>query len=264
MLSDSLWFPTSFVGNGRSSSCIDGLCTSYFGSLFLEPSCRPVSKDLNFELFPVSSLENFRLLGFGWSVQFSLYKFDYLDLRRHSLGRPDVPNPAEDFPSRSTDCVKPSWRVSSSKDIPNSVSFPIKFQWNFFELSFPQKPCEWVSIQIPFEKYHRIFNVDPGFWPLMSWKTYPWVWTFWFCNSDQSRSVLQFHLGIGWYRVGCLSVSIKSSCNNVHYFCGSHLWRRRGLQSRLLQCHHGARLYLCIFVLWDLTPRSWGGICPSM
>ena len=72
------------------------------------PPFRPVSKDLNFKLFPVSSLENFRLLGLV-----SLYHFDYLVLRRHP---PALPNPAQDFPSRSTDSVTPSWRVSSSLD----------------------------------------------------------------------------------------------------------------------------------------------------
>ena len=88
-------FSNFFLGSGRPSSCIDGLCPSCFETLFLEslpeqvslhqqsskiPPGRPVSRNLSFEHFPVGSSENVRLLGFGWSVQVSLYQYDYLVL----------------------------------------------------------------------------------------------------------------------------------------------------------------------------------------
>ena len=79
-----------------------------FGVEYLQsskiPPGRPVSKNLNVELFPVASLENYRLLGLSWSVQVALYQFEYIVLHRHS---PDIPNPAEDFPFGSTSCVTP-------------------------------------------------------------------------------------------------------------------------------------------------------------
>ena len=70
---------------------------------------------------------------------------------------------------------------------------------------------------------------------------------------QQSVSVLLVYLSLGRY---CISVTIWQPCNNIHYFCGSSWKRRRALfgkncvviQSHPLQCHHRARLCLCIFL----------------
>ena len=50
--------------------------------------------------------------------------------------------------------------------------------------------------------------------------------------STQSGGVLQIYLSAGRYCISCLSVTIWQSCNNIHYFCGSHLGRRRALFSK--------------------------------
>ena len=99
-----------------------------------------------------------------------------------------------------------------------------------------------------FKRNHWIFNVRPRFWPLVSWKTYPNIWTWRLLNVQQPWSVLHLHLGVGWYCVGGLSCTGRSSCNDVHHFCCCHLsfvqWILHGLQSRLSQCHLGTRLVL--------------------
>ena len=103
-----------------------------------------------------------------------------------------------------------------------------------------------------------IFNVCPWFKPFVSLKAYPYVWTFWLRNSKHCGSVLQFYLNVRGC-MSCMTVAIWWSCNNIHFL--RHLGRRRDLfskklnrlQSRLSQCHHGARLYLQTSVIVVLT-----------
>ena len=80
-------------------------------------------------IFLSTSLENVRLLGFGWSVQVSLYSYDYLVLHRHSPDWTDIPNSAEDCPSRCTGCITLSWRVSPSLERLVSVSPWVNLHW---------------------------------------------------------------------------------------------------------------------------------------
>ena len=92
--------------------------------------------------------------------------------------------------------------------IPNLVSFSNpnsnKTSSNCLSHNNPANgwPCKFRS------RGTKIFNVCPGFRSFMSWKTYPYVWTFWLWNSGQSGSVLQFYLSAGRYWVSCLSVTI--------------------------------------------------------
>ena len=65
-----------------------------------------------------------------WVVRTSpLYLSDYLVLQRHSPGWQDIPNPAEDFHSRSTGCVTPSWRVSPSPESLALLSPSVNLHW---------------------------------------------------------------------------------------------------------------------------------------
>ena len=64
-------------------------------------------------------------------------------------------------------------------------------------------------------------------------------------------SILHLYLSTSGYCISCLSWTSWKPWYNVHYFCCSHLRRRRellwilhSLQSRLLQCHLGERLVL--------------------
>ena len=66
----------------------------------------------------------------------------------------------------------------------------------------------WFRMYCIYKKYHWLFNVCPWFRPCVSWKTWPYVWTFWLKNFEQSRSVPQFYWSISWYGVSCLSVTI--------------------------------------------------------
>ena len=75
-------------------------------------------------------------------------------------------------------------------------TFQSKFQQNFFELSLPQKPSNWMSVQVSFKRSHWIYNVCPRFGSFMSWKTYPYVWTCCLRNFEQFGSVLQFYLSV--------------------------------------------------------------------
>ena len=44
--------------------------------------------------------------------------------------------------------------------------------------------------------------------------------------------ILNLNLGVSRYCVGCLSCTVRWSCNDIHHFCGSHLGRRRALFSK--------------------------------
>ena len=121
----------------------------------------------------------------------------------------------------------------------NEETFPIryflpsKFHQNFLELSFTQETSKWVPVQISFESSHWIFNVCPGFWPFVSWKTYPKI------HRDILTEILS-NLGASsiftWvfcrYGVSCLSIAVWWSCHDIHYFCCCHLRRRRALLSK--------------------------------
>ena len=89
---------------------------------------------------------------------------------------------------------------------------------NCFSHNNPANGCPYK-----FRSKSTIFNDCPGIRSFVSWKTYPYVWTFWLRNCEQPRSVLRFYLSVGRCCISCLSVTIWQSCNNIHYFCGSHL-----------------------------------------
>ena len=72
-------------------------------------NCFQESEQWAFFLSP----ETFRFWDLEWSAQISLCLYDHLVLRR-SPDWPDVQSLAEDFPSRSTSCVTPSWLISLS------------------------------------------------------------------------------------------------------------------------------------------------------
>ena len=80
---------------------------------------------------------------------------------------------------------------------------------------------------------------------------------------------LTFYLGASWYCVGCLSCAICWPCNDVHYFCSRHLWRRRTLlceyciQACSVTSEHNPafvqltlRFQLRIFEMTDVHRRS--------
>ena len=101
---------------------------------------------------------------------------------------------------------------------------PSKFQEHVLELSFSPETSKWISTWISFERYHRVFDVCPGCRPSLSWKTYPYVWTSWLSNFEQSGSVLQFQLSVSWHCVGCLSVTIWQSRNNIPSLLRQSFW----------------------------------------
>ena len=134
----------------------------------------------------------------------------------------------------------------------NSVHFPFKFQKNYFELSFSQETSKLVSVQISFMKNHWIFSVWPWFRSCVSWKTYPYVWTFWLWKFEQSGSVLEFlpecmlirrqllvrrNLKVLQEHQLLLRRSFVTQASPVQ-------WRLHRLQSRLSHCQHGVRLAL--------------------
>ena len=70
--------------------------------------------------------------------------------------------------------------------------------------------------------------------------------------------------------IRCLSCATRQSGNDIHDFCCCHLWCRRTLfcnkkkKLHLSQCHLGAQLNLCTFVILVPTPHSWDDRWPSM
>ena len=78
----------------------------------------------------------------------------------------------------------------------------------FFELSFPQEVSKWMTVRISFKRNHWVFDVWPRLWPLVSWKTYPYIWTLRLWNFKHPWCVLHFYLGVSWYCVGGLSQRI--------------------------------------------------------
>ena len=89
---------------------------------------------------------------------------------------------------------------------------------NCFSHKNPANGCPYK-----FRSKSTIFNDCPGIRSFVSCKTYPYVWTFWLTNCEQPGSVIRFYLSVGRCCISCLSVTIWQSCNNIHYFCGSHL-----------------------------------------
>ena len=59
---------------------------------------------------------------------------------------------------------------------------PSEYQQHFSNCLSHNKPTSGVTIQISFKRNHRVLNGPPRFWPLVSWKTYPYFWTFWLWN----------------------------------------------------------------------------------
>ena len=115
-------------------------------------------------------------------------------LRKHWA---DLQN--EWFGTRSLCLKHPYWSVwslFSTNEYTLSIRYflPSKFQQNFLLISF--------------KKYQKIFNVCQGFRRFVSWMTYPYVWTFWLWNFEQSGSVLHFYLSVRGYCISCFSVVI--------------------------------------------------------
>ena len=52
-------------------------------------------------------------------------------------------------------------------------------RYQFFHTPVFFQSSWWVTMQVSFKRYHGIFNVCPWFSATVSWKTYPYVWTFW-------------------------------------------------------------------------------------
>ena len=86
-----------------------------------------------------------------------------------------------------------------------------------------------MIIQFPFKRNNWIFHTGSWFPSFVSWKTYPYVWTFWLRNFQQSWSIFQCYLDIYRYCIRSLSFTICEFCNYIHDFRRSHLWRRRFL-----------------------------------
>ena len=57
------------------------------------------------------------------------------------------------------------------------------------------------------KRYPALLNFIPLFWPFVSWKAHPNIWTFRWGNFEQFGSILQFYLGISRYCVSCLSIA---------------------------------------------------------
>ena len=74
-------------------------------------------------------------------VRSSFLVSDYLVLHRHSPDWPDIPNPAEDFPSHSTGCVTPRWWVSPLLESLASVSPSVNLHWK----SLLDPSLTWLS-----------------------------------------------------------------------------------------------------------------------
>ena len=157
------------------------------------------------------------------------------------------------------------------KDSPNLVLFlhpsSNRISSNCFSHTNPANGCPYK-----FRSKSTIFNDCPEIRSSVSWKTYPYVWTLWLRNCEQPGSVLRFYLSVGRCCISCLSVTIWQSCNNIHYFCGSHLDGRSAMfckncgGSRVVYYNviTEHRLCLWIFLILVQAPRSWGDICPSV
>ena len=89
--------------------------------------------------------------------------------------------------------------------IRNSVLFPIQVPIEPPQSVSPQEANKRVTVQNSFKKNHWACIAWARFGPLVSWKTYPCIWTFRLWNLKQPWSVLHFYLGVSWYCVGGLS-----------------------------------------------------------
>ena len=68
---------------------------------------------------------------------------------------------------------------------------------------------------------------------------------------------LLVHQSVSQWHPWPLLLSFVTQTNPIHQ-------RLHKLQSRLLQCHLGTRLFLCTSEMLVLTPRFWDARCPSM
>ena len=130
-----------------------------------------------------------------------------------------------------------------------------------------------MTVQISFKEAPRDLQLSPWFWPFVSRKTYPNIWTFRFW---EFWTVLEHPPIFTRVQADTASAAGPSQpCNLVLtsiIFAAVNLGRRQAvfsknkqrLQSRLLQCLPGARLCLETSVIVVPTPNFWGDICPSV
>ena len=64
--------------------------------------------------------------------------------------------------------------------------------------------------------------LDQDLEPIVSWLTYPKIWTFWLWNFEQFWSIFHFDLGVSRYCTCCLSCTSWWPCYDIHYFCSRH------------------------------------------
>ena len=101
--------------------------------------------------------------------------------------------------------------------------FPIQVLIKLFRFVIPIA-IGLMDDRTSFVQVPRDLQFSQWFWPFVSWKTYPNIWTFWFGNFEQSGSILQFYLCTRiLHQLLVLSTTIWLSCNDVHHFCSSHL-----------------------------------------
>ena len=162
--------------------------------------------------------------------------------------------------------------LDEQKDTSNSVFFHTKFQQKFLELSFPQETSKLVTVPISFKRYHWIFNVWPWFWQFVSWKTDPYIWTFWLGYSEQFGSIFIHHLSVCWYAVGCSvhqslvvsqghSLLLLRSFEDAEEPCSV---KTAGAPDSSFAMSPGSTTLPLFFCSLVPTPHFWDDRCPSV
>ena len=115
-------------------------------------------------------------------------------------------------------------------DISSSVCFPHpSFNRTSSNCRSHNSPAKGWPYRFSLKRNDWVFHTGPWFRPYVSWKAYPYVWTYWLRNFEQSWTILQFYLGVCWYRICCLSFTIRQFCSYIRDLCRSHLGRGRAL-----------------------------------
>ena len=67
--------------------------------------------------------------------------------------------------------------------IPKWVLSPSVFEKYFFESSFRQKSCQWLTAKVSLQVYHRFINRVSLFRSSAGWQSHPLLWALFFFNS---------------------------------------------------------------------------------
>ena len=106
----------------------------------------------------------------------------------------------------------PGFRCTNMQAQFGTFSVPGPNRINFFKLSFRHWSRKWLTKQIPSTRNNWVFELDHDLGQL--------------CRGTCFHVSGHSDLGTCGYCISCLSCASWSPCNNIHNFCGRHLWWR--------------------------------------